>query len=245
MVSSIVKEGIPSLGLAPLSDINSGTSVHKRKGTVPAQKVNAKLLQKQVVLVQQEAEQHAAVIRKKLEDIEDQAHRAGAEIDLKETKQHLDGTLAELDATEQRVKLDIQRTDEVEHKAIVVDNTRRSATEAVAARQALGIAVNMGAIMGHVTDRVLAAIEEGEMELPDTLDIKTLSMMASSADKLTSALERAIKIEKGKAGEPEKNLGVQIGILLDGCTVEELDVIAEHGGLPTRMRVLVGGDGNN
>ena len=60
------------------------------------------------------------------------------------------------------------------------------------------------------------------MELPDTLDVKTLSMMAGAADKLTSAIERAVKIEQRRAGVPEDNLGVKIGVLLEGCTVEEL-----------------------
>jgi hypothetical protein len=102
--------------------------------------------------------------------------------------------------------------------------------------------VTIGEIMGHIADKILAGIEAGEILLPSVADPKVLASLAISADKLTSAMDRALKIKKGRGGEAEQTAGVQLGMLIDQCSPEELRAIQATGRLPVRFRYLPSGD---
>jgi len=243
MVKTMADEGVPQLGLAPLREKkapkqNSRKSSAKRKSKV--HKGTEMDLAARTVIATQEAEQHIGAIKAQINELLEEARRTGAKTDVAELEQEVNGTLATLEEAKMRAELEEQRIANVEHRAIVADNTSKSATEAAAARMTLKHCMTLGAIYGHIAERTLDMIENGQLEMPKTLTPKTVASLAGSLDKLTSATERAVAMEKGRAGEPEKILGVQIGILLDACTPDELDIVAETGHLPQRLKMISG-----
>lgn len=251
VVQKLSREGIPTLGLEPLPPPlknDSRTLVSKRKGSVtktaPSNGTSQDkdmTLAARTVIAQQEAEQHVARIRNKLKELQDEADRIGAETDLKELEQQVDGTMAELQSAKTRADVEEKRIANVEQRAIVSDNTRRSAEETAVARMTLKQCLTANAIYAHLADRMLELIESGNIEMPKVLTPRVVASLAGSLDKLTSATERALKIEHGNAGAPTTIIGVQIGLMLDSCTDEELDYVTKNGTLPPRLRLIEGG----
>lgn len=242
LVKQLVTEGIPEQGMAPLPspEKKSRKSTKKSKPSAALPPPPDRDMAAASVIAQQSVKQQVAEMKERLSELDSASEQLGIEADVREARQQAEGALAELEQAERRVDVEARRLANVEERAIVMDNVQRSATEAAIARQALQNCTNLGAILGHLTDKILEGIETGDVEVPEQLDHKVLASLTASVDKMTSAMERAIKIEKGRAGEPEKNLGVKIGILLDGCSEEELDQIIESGGaLPPRVRALV------
>jgi hypothetical protein len=248
VVQRMVKEGAPELGLDPLpqrSRKKAGNSTAKRKpkanGSSNANGSDRDLTAR-TVIASQEAEQHVERIRAKLRALQEDADQIGADTNLAELEQKVDGTMAELEAAKLRAEVEEKRIANVSDRAIAADATQRSATEAAAARMSLKHCMTMSAIYGHLAENMLDAIEGGKLEMPETVTPRTVMMLASALDKLTTATERAVKLEKGRAGEPDKVIGVQVAVLLDACTPEELEVVATTGRLPTRLKMLSDGD---
>lgn len=251
-IASVRAKGMPELGLPPLPD--DGTKIPKpgdqSKPTVMApRKIKSggqngadMTLQAEIVVARQEAEKYASQVRTWLDEIEARAERMGVKADVAEARGAIDGTLAELEAAEVRVRLQQDRLATVSETAVQVDVIRRTADEAVAAHSMLRNCVTIGEIMGHIADKILEGIEKHGVTLPAAADPKVLASLAVSADKLTSAMDRALKIKKGRGGEAEQSAGMQLGILIEQCTPEELHVVQTTGRLPLRFRFLPSGD---
>jgi hypothetical protein len=190
------------------------------------------------LLTHEEVQQHIEAAKKKLISFSTRAIELGQEADLAEAKEEIDGTLATLDETERQLDVEEKRLANVEQRAIVSDNVRKSAEEAAVARQQMNMCINMGAIFSHFIDTMMVAIERGDMPLPAVLDPRMLSTIVSSLERLTAATERAVKIDKGRAGEQENKLGALIGMMLDGCTDEELILVGKTGAIPKRLRAV-------
>ncbi len=239
-VKRLVEEGLPDLDLPPFPQ--SG----KRRGRPPKARAAPRPAKGSIdpssreaaakrVLVEEEARQHVAEVKRRLREAEERSKELQERVEDEDVREECAESEAALAEARKRLELEERQIAQVEKKTIAADAVQRSAEEASIARQGMRNVLNMGALMSHITDRILEGVEQGRIEIPDKLDYRVLSSLAASADKLTSAMERAIKIERGRAGEPDSVVGVKIGVLLERCSDEELESMLESGKLPGRL----------
>jgi hypothetical protein len=233
-VNVVVEHGIPDLGLAPLPKSNGKSAPRKTRTKKIKPKIVDSDLQKAAVLANNEAVEHVNKAKAALKEVEQKAKEVGQKVDLEEQQQRADGTMDEIQLATKRANLESKRLANVGQRAITADATKRSAEEAALARRSMDLCLDIGAVMSRTIETLMEGIEAGNIDLPDKVDLKTLSTLATSADRLTAAIERAIKIEKGRAGEPDTVLGVQIGLLLDMKSDDELDTIIQNGVLDVK-----------
>lgn len=132
-------------------------------------------------------------------------------------------------------KMAEQRDEAMVHRA-ENEAARRSAEEATAARATLGGAAKTAQAVLHLATRVVELIEQGKLEISeDQVTPKLLLDLCTAIDRSSVAVERAMRIERIHAGEPEAVLGMRIGLLLDQCSTEELNGIRREGRLPLRL----------
>jgi hypothetical protein len=201
--------------------------------------IGSSSLTARIVIANQEAEDLVRNLKTRIQKVEDDAKRLGLEADTRGLQQALDGTLEEFALARTRLEWEDAKLRSVSERSIAADGMKRSADEAAVARQTLHNIMTLGTIMGFIADKILQKVLAGNIEIPDMVSPKLLASLAHSADRLTSATETAIKIEHGRAGEPEAVLGVQIGVLLDGCSDEELVHVKMTGQLPRRLRTRI------
>jgi len=207
--------------------------------------VDGEAVAAQHLIIYEDVQRHAEAIRSRLMDVASQSSDLAQKADLAEQQQEVDGTITVIDDASKELAYEAKRIATVEHRAIAAHNIKRSAEEAAIARQALNTCLSLGAIYSHCADAYLVAIEEGRVALPAVVDMRVLNSLATSVDRMTAAMERAVKIEKGRSGETEKTPGVQIGILLDKCSDAELDMIVANGRFPDRLKLMIGSGDNN
>lgn len=237
LVKQVRDIGVPELGLAPLPGIpTNGKSVKVPKAC--GVELDGITHVAECVIAHQEATQHVNAVKAKLKKIQETSESLERESNLVEAEEILNGSLAEVIAAEERLALEKDRVLAVGQKSVALDNMQRSASEAAIARQAISNCLKLSAIMSFFTDNILENIEKGIIELPSKIDSRVLLSLANSNERLTAAMERAIKIEKGKAGDPEDNIGVKIGVLFNNCSVDELTEFVDRGVLPARIRQL-------
>lgn len=238
-VKQLIEEGIPELRFAPLpgADSSSKGRSKRKQAAMPTATVESA---KAHLIARESADQHVTAMKHRLRELEGDAASLGQAADLAESRERLDQKSLALTQAEKQLDIEARRIANVTDRQVASDHIKRVATEESLARLSMRNALNVGAALELMTEKLLEGVENGSISLPKVLDVKTLSTLATSVDKLTSATERAIKIEKGKAGEVEDRMGIQIGILLSGCSEEELDgVIANQGELPERIRHTV------
>jgi hypothetical protein len=240
LVRRLSRNGAPEIGKGPLPPrpIKGKARDKSTPSTLPP---DPHRVAARTVLARQEATEKIAKIKQQLKEADVDAAAISQHAKEAELEQELDDTFKEIEIARKRADLEEKRIANVEHRAIVADNVSRAAQEAAAATMVMDHCLQIGAIMSHLTGKLLEGIEMGEIEMPKTVSPKMLGSLTNSADRLTSAVERALKIAKGNAGEPTQVLGVQIGVMLNGCTPEELDYVTRTGQLPARLRLLTGG----
>jgi hypothetical protein len=247
LVRGVMTNGVPELGLEPLptpkkkprrSRVNgkAKTSSKKKPKRDPEMSLAAR-----AVVAHEDAQQKAAVIKEQIRELESEGVELAESARLKEAEQELDGTVDALVIAERRAKREERRISNVSERAIAADNTRRAAQEAAASRLALDASLDLGAAVGLTAERLLEAVMDNKLKFEKSVTMKDILTLTTALDKLTAAMERALKIGKGRAGDPEKILGVRIGVMLDGCTDEELDQLLETGVLPARLRMIDAG----
>lgn len=236
-VKQLVETGIPELDCAPLPpNAQSRKSTKKSKASKAPLPTNHDTAAAHH-LAREAASQQIAETKARLALLDDGATAVAQAASVAEAREELDQTAKQLDIAEKRLENDAKRIANVEERAIAANNIEQAATEAALARSGMRNVMNIGAALEHLTEKLLDAVAEGKCTIPETLDAKTISTLATSIDKLTTATERAIKIDKGRSGESEENLGLQIGILLNACTAEEIQqTIDNKGELPERIR---------
>jgi len=244
IVSGVVREGVPDLHLPPFPSKNGKPRKPKKFNSKP--KPDPQSLRKATVIAHTEAQKHIKKAKEVLSDMESAANKLGKEADTREMEEETTTVVTELEAAAVRAQIEEQKIRNVGERALVADATRRAADEAAMARVSGSNCLSLAAIMSHTIDKLMDGIENGEINLlPKDANLKTLTSLTVAAEKLTSAMERVIKIDKGRAGEPDNVLGIQIGVLLDGCSDDELDHIMKGGALPNRLKLPSdGGDSN-
>lgn len=112
---------------------------------------------------------------------------------------------------------------------------RMAAEQAMAARTVMASAMKSSRVIGKMMSELHEKIDNKESLLPEEVTPKVINQVMSAQAKLAETIERAMKIANMRAGEPEKQLGVQIGILLERCNDDELEVVIQCGELPGRV----------
>jgi len=123
-----------------------------------------------------------------------------------------------------------------EDKALVQGEAARMAAEqASAARITMSGAMKATQLSMRLAQEMVDRLDAGERLLPDELTPKVIGQIVKSMDISAGIVKKALEIEKLRAGEPEAQLGIQIGIMIEGCSLEELEVVASTGELPMRI----------
>lgn len=236
-VKQLVDEGIPELDCAPLPPAGQSRKSSKKSKPVQASLPTDHDTAAQHHLAREAASQQITAMKQRLALLAGDGSSISQAASIAEAREELDKTSQQLDLAEKRLDNEAKRIANVEERTIAAGNIEQAATEAAIARSAMRNVMNIGAALEMLTEKLLEAVADGKCTIPETLDAKTISTLATSIDKLTTATERAIKIDKGRSGESEDNLGLQIGILLNACTPAEIQqTIDNKGELPERIR---------
>jgi hypothetical protein len=112
---------------------------------------------------------------------------------------------------------------------------RHAAEESMAARVVMDAAMKSMKMSLDYAQRVMDQMQETGVILPSVVTPKTINALVKSMESAANIVEKAMKIERMRLGEPDKTLGIQIGIMLDRCTDEELESVERTGDLPARI----------
>lgn len=112
---------------------------------------------------------------------------------------------------------------------------RRRSAESRATRAALRSAFHAVRAAQLYGREVVKRLEDGQIDLPEQIDARTISMLARAASISSSALERAIKVERIREGKPSEVVGLQIGMMLENASPDELEEIQRTGVPSPRM----------
>jgi hypothetical protein len=124
-----------------------------------------------------------------------------------------------------------------QHKDEMVD---RAAKESIGAQLALAATMEIGTsffeVIKKVKDRINLPPEEGGLELPEKLSLRYLTSLANTASTLTHTMSEAIRLNRLTQGEPEHNISVEIGYLLQKLPEEAVLRYAKEGQIPPQLR---------
>jgi uncharacterized protein (UPF0147 family) len=111
---------------------------------------------------------------------------------------------------------------------------RQAAEEAMAARISMKSALQSAKMSQMYAAKVIEKLEADDFEMPE-ISPKLIYQIIRSLESSTTVVEKAMKIEQMQMGRPENILGIEIGILLERCSNEELEAMAGSGELPDRI----------
>lgn len=116
--------------------------------------------------------------------------------------------------------------------------TDRVAKEAAAAQGMLNAAMSSTNLFSRYLEEVNNTVLSGNAEfaLPAKITLEHLTKLAQAADKLASSLDRAVRLSRLTAGEPESNIAMEVSLLVNRLTTEELRIYVDTGHLPPRLR---------
>lgn len=116
-----------------------------------------------------------------------------------------------------------------------IEEARRKAQEIKATKGALEAAMQAVLAAKLYGREILKLVEGGQMDLPAKVDARAITSLARAVNVSTGALERAVRVERLRSGRPAEVVGVQIGLLLETATDDELGEIQRTGRIPPRI----------
>jgi len=252
----VITQGVPELGLDPfpgaeIVEQQAKELAAKREARLQAQReppdpatrstgrVKAALGFKAL----KDAERIETEIRGRIERYEEEARKLNKELDALEATGVSRSAMEQMRAAFGRVLVLDGAIKRIKREAIAADEMQKSAEEAAASRLTMRTAAGIAAIVATLTEKFLDDLEQGRIKLPETLDHKTVLLLARAADISASTVERALSIERKRLGQPEQIVGVQLGMMLESCTDEELEHIMQNKQAPARLTSLVVGGG--
>jgi len=147
-----------------------------------------------------------------------------------------------------QVNIKLQEERQKQTQLMVQPNTQqaiqeRVVQEATAAQRLLQQTVEAGDIVGDYVNQLMTSLKVGNtmMAIPPVLTASMLETLTKVIDAHSRATERAVKTVRLTAGEPTDIVEHQIGVLLAGCTTEELLEAEKTGALPKRLISRLGG----
>lgn len=121
--------------------------------------------------------------------------------------------------------------------------TNRVAREAAAAQTHLSAAMDMTRVFMQVLDEVKKALVDPERGVKiGALKPGDIQQLAIAGEKLSSAVDRAVRLSRLTAGEPESNIAIHVAALVAQLPA---DVVAEFGAtgrIPRQLRGRLGSD---
>lgn len=121
--------------------------------------------------------------------------------------------------------------------------TSRTAKEAAASQALLTGAMKSADIFLNYTNTLLDRLTNGqsEYEIPEQVTLRHIELLAKAASTLSSAVNTASQVSRRTAGEPERNLSLEISVLVNQLSDDELHNYLKTNQLPQSLRLLQGG----
>lgn len=113
--------------------------------------------------------------------------------------------------------------------------TRLAAEEAMAARVSMSAALQASRLAQGYASMLLKKLENGELSLPEEITPKVMQQIVMALDRSAAVVERAVRIERLRTGEPEATLGSSIIVLINQCKEDELESVIATGTVPSRL----------
>lgn len=124
--------------------------------------------------------------------------------------------------------------------------TDRATREAAAAQSLLSSAMSASQVILEYVNKVFEKAQiPGAMEAPDIVTGGTLETLSKTVNNMTKAVDSAVRLSRLTAGEPESNLGVEVTVMINKMSDDELQWFLEHQQLPPRLRIGGGGPPSN
>lgn len=116
--------------------------------------------------------------------------------------------------------------------------TDRVARETAAAQTMLSAAMKISSVYGNYLEKIMEVIAnpDGGFALPEQVGPELIAKLAVTADKLSGALDRAVRLSRLTAGEPEQNLSLQVAMLIGTLNTQELHQFDKTGQIPPKLR---------
>lgn len=111
----------------------------------------------------------------------------------------------------------------------------RAADEASAARAVLRASLRIAQSLAITAEKTLKLVESGKITLEGELTIDHLLRLTRAVEGANNAVHRAMQIDRLRTGQPETVLGLQVGLMLDGLSDEELVRVRADEKLPARL----------
>jgi len=99
----------------------------------------------------------------------------------------------------------------------------------------LDSSMHVGDAAVRVAGMFLEKIENGDFKLGASVTLADFANLAKVIEKVGVSVERAMRVARLHAGEPDAVLGIQVGALLTPCSLDELAEIQRTGALPARI----------
>lgn len=114
---------------------------------------------------------------------------------------------------------------------------QRATREAASAQRLLDQTVQAGQIISDYLEELLNRLKGGtaELAIPEFVTPAFLEQFTKIIDAHSRAVDRATKLSRLTAGESTENISMQIAVLLNNCSNEELLEAESRGTLPKRL----------
>lgn len=114
----------------------------------------------------------------------------------------------------------------------------RVATEAAGAQMLLKSGMNAASLYNAFLTEVcrIALDKDGGFSLPEKVGPKLIQQLVGTADKLATTLDRAVRLSRLTAGEPESNVSMEVGILIARLDEDAMRRFGETGQIPPELR---------
>jgi len=114
----------------------------------------------------------------------------------------------------------------------------RVATEAAGAQMLLKSSMNAASLYNSFLTEVcrIALDKDGGFSLPDKVGPKLIQQLVGTADKLATTLDRAVRLSRLTAGEPESNVSMEVSILVARLDEDALQRFEKTGQIPPELR---------
>jgi hypothetical protein len=122
---------------------------------------------------------------------------------------------------------------------------KRATKEAATAMNTLNQVIQAGGIIHQFIEGMTEGLKSGhcQMHVPKYITMEALAEMGDVLNKHTQSIDRAVKLVRLTQGEPTERIEHQVGALLAGCTLEELQEAERTGHIPRSLVSRLQGDG--
>jgi hypothetical protein len=140
-----------------------------------------------------------------------------------------------------------EETQEVARSSQAIAAVQKRATkEAATAMKTLDQAIQIGSVFGQFIEGLMQGLKSGKsaMLIPKHVTVEALTEIGEVLNKHTQSIDRAVKLVRLTQGEPTERIEHQVGALLAGCSLEELQEAEKTGHIPKSLVSRLGAGSN-